>query len=399
MLPVLALMLFARVPSLPSTFALLPLSASTATRAGIAAAFGLLLAMICGPRCIAWLKARYREPVKSASPEIARLHAAKRDTPTMGGVFIIACLVLVLLLIGDHTNPFLPLALVTAVALCVVGAIDDWIKLRTARRGLTARTKLAAQAAIALAAATLLTWMHLDIEGGTKLTLPLVGSFDVGWWFVPWAALVIVGSSNAVNLTDGLDGLAGGCLVCAGVVVALLACVVGHPHWAAALGVTHIPGAGEMSVVLAALVGSLLAFLWFNCHPASVFLGDAGSLPLGGLLGLVAVIARQELLLVLIAGVFVAEALSVIVQVIFFRWTRRRVFLCAPLHHHFQLRGWPEDKIVVRFWIAAGLCAVVAVATFLPAAGQLAGPAQTARYPAEIPQPPGQEPPTFAELF
>jgi phospho-N-acetylmuramoyl-pentapeptide-transferase len=404
MLPVLAPLLLARVPGATSSLAHLPLS----TRALLAAALGLLLAIAAGPWCIVWLKRRFREPVKSASAEVARLHAAKRDTPTMGGIFIVACLAIVLLLVADFGNPFLPLALATTVALCAVGAADDWIKLRTARRGLTAKTKLAAQAAIALAAATLVTWLHLHVEGGTKLTVPWLGSFDIGWWFMPWAALVIVGSSNAVNLTDGLDGLAGGCFVCAGLAVAVLARVVGNPQWAEVCGVTHIPGASELAVVMAALVGCLLAFLWFNCHPAAVFMGDAGSLPLGGLLGLAAVILRQVMLLVLIAGVFVAEALSVIVQVLFFRWTRRRVFLCAPLHHHFQMRGWPEDKIVVRFWIASVLCAVAALATFLPvkleiAADQLTLPAQTAgqrvEQSGETPTPVGQDPPTFAELF
>jgi phospho-N-acetylmuramoyl-pentapeptide-transferase len=405
MLPVLALLTFARMAGVTSLLAHLPLS----TRAPLAAALGLLLAIAAGPRCIAWLKRRFREPVKSASAEVARLHAAKRDTPTMGGIFIVACLGLVLLPVGDFTNPFLPLALLTTVALCAVGTVDDWIKLRTARRGMSVKGKLAAQAAIALAAATLVTWLHLSVEGGTKLSVPWLGSFDMGWWFVPWAALVIVGSSNAVNLTDGLDGLAGGCLVCAGIAVAALAAVVGNPQWSIAFNVAHIPGASEVAVVMAALVGCVLAFLWFNCHPASVFMGDAGSLPLGGLLGLAAVIVRQEILLVLIAGVFVAEALSVIVQVLFFRWTRRRVFLCAPLHHHFQMRGWPEDKIVVRFWIASVLCAVAGLATFLPvkleavklktAADKFALPAQTAIDAEESPTPVGQDPPTFAELF
>ena len=185
---------------------------------------------------------------------------------------------------------------------------------------------------------------------------------DLGWLFVPLAALVIVGSSNAVNLADGLDGLAGGCLICATTAMALVTYASGHIHWAQYLGIAHVAGAGEMVVVAAGMTGGVLGFLWFNCHPASVFMGDTGSLPLGGLLGLVAVIARQEVLLAVIGGVFVIEAASVIVQVAWFRWRGKRMFLCAPLHHHFQLKGWPEDKIVVRFWIAAALCAVVGMA-------------------------------------
>ncbi len=399
-----------------------------ATRAALAAALSFLSAIVLGPRCIAWLRARYREPVKSPSAEIARLHAAKQNTPTMGGLFLVAGLVVAALILGDDTNAYLRIALVTTVALCALGAVDDWIKLRTVRRGLSAPVKLASQGAIATVAATLIHSVHVHIPDATKLTLPLMGSFEMGWWFVPWAALVVVGASNAVNLTDGLDGLAGGCLVWASGALALIAYAAGDERWSAALGMTYIPGAAEMSIACAALAGGMLAFLWFNCHPASVFMGDAGSLPLGGLLGLVAVIARQELLLVVIGGVFVVEALSVIVQVISFRGWRRRVLLCAPLHHHFQLRGWAEDKIVVRFWIAAGLCAVAGLATLIPSSDQLARPVQSAggsgsflRYsrralgqnanppsrmnpnatgfPTQGPSTTSQDPPTFAELF
>src|SRR4029079_9640490 len=187
-------------------------------------------------------------------------------------------------------------------------------------------------------------------------------SFQLGWVFIPWAALVIVGSSNAVNLADGLDGLAGGCLVCATGAIAIVTYACGHVGWAAYLGIPHLSGAGEMIVIARGTIGGLLGFLWFNCHPASVFMGNTGSLSLGGLLGLLAVIARQELLLVIIGGVFVAEAASVIAQVALFRWQGKRIFLCAPVHHHFQLKGWPEGKIVVRFWIAGVLCAVMGLA-------------------------------------
>jgi len=182
---------------------------------------------------------------------------------------------------------------------------------------------------------------------------------QLGWLFIPLATFVIVGSSNAVNLADGLDGLAGGCLVCAGSAMGLVVFACGSPEWSASLNIPYIDGASEMLVVAAAMIGALLGFLWFNCFPASVFMGDTGALPLGGLLGLLAVIARQELLLVAIGGVFVVETASVIAQVAYFRWRGRRIFLCAPLHHHFQLKGWPENKIVTRFWIAGALCAIV----------------------------------------
>ncbi len=234
-----------------------------------------------------------------------------------------------------------------------------------------------------MTAAILVYRLHAEIAGGLELAVPLAGrSIMLGWLFVPLATLVIVGSSNAVNLADGLDGLAGGCLLSATGAVAIGVYASGHAEWAAYLQIPHIPGAGEMAVTAAAMVGALLGFLWFNCHPASVFMGDTGSLPLGGLLGLLAVIARQELLLVAIGGVFVVEAVSVIVQIAWFRCTQRRIFLCAPLHHHFQLKGWPEDKIVVRFWIAGVLCAILGLAGLkLHALDQSAGPQLTTTEP------------------
>ncbi len=332
-------------------------------RAALAAALSFALAVALGGRSIAWLKARFREPIKSGSPEVERLHKAKRLTPTMGGIFIIATLVLAVLACGDWSNAYLPIVLLTGLAFAALGAVDDVVKLRTAARGLRPRTKLVAQTAIALVAALLIFRVHEAAGVDLSLRFPLVGwHVDLGWLFVPLAAVVVVGSSNAVNLADGLDGLAGGCLVCATGALAAVVYAAGHASWAGYLGIAHVAGAGEMLVVAAAMIGSLLGFLWFNCHPASVFMGDTGSLPLGGLLGLLAVIARQELLLAVIGGVFVVEALSVIVQVASFRLLGMRVFRCAPLHHHFQLTGWPEDKIVVRFWIAAALCALAGLA-------------------------------------
>ena len=212
---------------------------------------------------------------------------------------------------------------------------------------------------VAIVAAVVLYQDHASLADGLGLPPPLGGSgMSLGLWFIPLAVLVIVGSSNAVNLTDGLDGLAGGCLVFATAAMMLVVYAAGHAQWAAYLNLPRIPGCGEMTVLAAGMIGSLAGFLWFNCHPAQVFMGNTGALPLGGLLGLLAVVARQELLLVVVGGVFVAEAGSVILQVAFYKWRRRRLFLCAPLHHHFQFRGWPENKIVVRFWIAAALCAL-----------------------------------------
>jgi phospho-N-acetylmuramoyl-pentapeptide-transferase len=331
-------------------------------RAVLAAATSFALAIAYGPRMIRWLQARYREPIKSGSAEVARLHQPKAATPTMGGLFVVGGMLTATLAFADLASPYVLLALLLVAALAVLGVCDDLLKLNTAARGMSARSKGLAQSGIALMAALLLHQLRAACPHGLELACGFGHTIDLGWWFVPLTALVLVSASNAVNLTDGLDGLAAGCLICATVAAGTVAYASGHAGWAQFLGIAHVAGAGEMAVIGAGMVGALLGFLWFNCHPASVFMGDTGSLPLGGMLGLMFVVARQELLLVVAAGVFVIEAASVIVQVASFRWRKRRVLLCAPLHHHFQLRGWPEDKIVVRFWIAGAVCAVAALA-------------------------------------
>jgi phospho-N-acetylmuramoyl-pentapeptide-transferase len=320
--------------------------------------------VLLGPRWIAWLDRRFREPIKSPSPEVARLHRQKQATPTMGGLFIVAALLTSVLLFGDLCNGYVTPALLVAGGMTLVGIIDDLIKLHSAANGISVRYKLAAQVAVASAAAVLLYQQQASVPDGLLLRVPLAKTvFSLGLWFIPLAVVVIVGASNAVNLTDGLDGLAGGCLIAAVAAMTALVYAAGHAQWAAYLGVPRIPHAGEMTVLAGAMIGGVLGFLWFNCHPAQVFMGNTGALPLGGLLGVLAVVARQELLLVIIAGVFVAEAVSVIVQVGFFKWRGRRLFRCAPLHHHFQFLGWAENKIVVRFWIAAALCGLLGVAS------------------------------------
>jgi phospho-N-acetylmuramoyl-pentapeptide-transferase len=332
-------------------------------RASLAALVSFLLAVILGPRSIAWLAARFREPIKSDSPEICRLHQGKKATPTMGGLFIVAGLAGSLLLTGDLANRYLLLALGVAGGLTLLGAIDDLVKLRSERRGISAAAKLAGQLLVASVAALYLYADHAALPDGLVLPPPLnTASWSLGIWFVPLAVVVIVGSSNAVNLTDGLDGLAGGCLLFATAGMTLVVYAAGHSQWAAYFNIPHIAGCGELAVLAAGMIGAVVGFLWYNCHPAQVFMGDTGSLPLGGLLGLMAVVSRQELLLVLVGGVFVAEAASVILQVGWYKWRKQRIFRCAPLHHHFQFRGWPENKIVVRFWIAAALCALLGTA-------------------------------------
>lgn len=329
-------------------------------RAAMAAGVSFLLAVACGPRWIGWLRRRFREPIKSDSPEVVRLHRSKNATPTMGGLFIVAAMAASFLLFGNLRNPYLLAAMVVTAGMTAIGVADDLTKIRSAAKGISPRQKFFWQCLVAGAAAVLLYRQHATAPEGLFLTLPLVdGPIFLGLWFLPLAVVVMVGASNAVNLTDGLDGLAGGCLMAATGATAVLVYAAGHAEWAVYLGIPRIPHAGEMTVLAAGIVGAVLGFLWFNCHPAQVFMGNTGALPLGGLLGFLALVARQELLLLVIGGVFVVEAASVMLQVGYYKWRRRRLLRCAPLHHHFQFLGWPENKIVVRAWIAASLCALL----------------------------------------
>ena len=335
----------------------------TTFRAALAALASFLAALVLGPRLIEWLRRRFPEPIASDSPRLQELLRHKEATPTMGGLFVIAGIVAASLVFADLGNMYVSIILLLLIGLTAVGAADDLRKLSAGGGGLRPRVKLVAQTGVAFVVAGLLYLIQKEQPGGLDLFVPLVGPVcELGLWFIPLAVVVIVGSSNAVNLTDGLDGLAGGCLLSTLAALGIVAYASGQAGWSAYLSVAHIRGAGELVVVAAAAIGGTLGFLWFNCHPAQVFLGNTGSLPLGGAIGLMAVIVRQELWLVIAAGVFVAEAASVILQVGVYRWRKRRVFLCAPLHHHFQFRNWPEGKIVVRFWIASVLCAVLGLA-------------------------------------
>ncbi|MDY0167197.1 MAG: phospho-N-acetylmuramoyl-pentapeptide-transferase [Thermoguttaceae bacterium] len=332
-------------------------------RAALAALASFLVAVVVGPRWIGWLRARFREPILCDSEAVRRLHEHKSATPTMGGLFIVAGLAGATCLMADLSNLLVQAALLLVVGLGLVGAVDDLVKLRGTRNGLSVRSKFAAQLVVATLVAVLIWEHHRHLPDGLVLALPLWGQVgNLGIAFIPLAVLVLVGSSNAVNLTDGLDGLAGGCLIFTTAAMAAVTYAAGHAEMAQYLAIPRIPGAGELTVPAAALVGGVMGFLWFNCHPAQVFMGDTGALPLGGLLGLLALAARQEWLLVVVGGVFVAEAGSVILQVGSFKLRRKRIFRCAPLHHHFQLLGWPENKIVVRFWIAGALCALAGLA-------------------------------------
>ena len=302
--------------------------------------------------------------MKSASGTLDALHAGKTGTPTMGGLFLVAAVLLGGLLWADLANPLVRAGLLVAASFALLGAADDWVKLRTARRGLAAREKLAAQFGLAGVGGVLL---HRALESAgapTGAPVPLTDFVvPLGALFVPWVALVTVAGSNAVNLTDGLDGLAAGCSVTAGAAVTGLCYLAGHALWSEHLGVPHVRGGGELGVLLAAATGAMAGFLWFNAHPADVFMGDCGALSFGALLAFAAAAVRQELLLVLIAGTFVAEAGSVIGQVGGYRLTGRKPLACSPLHNHFVFRGHAESRIVVRFWLASAACAAAGLAT------------------------------------
>lgn len=333
-------------------------------RIALSSVTSFLIAMLLGPTAIRWLKKRFPERIDSASAKLNEIQKNKQSTPTMGGLFIVTALVIAVLLWGDLTSPYTQLGLFVAVTFAALGATDDWIKLSTKRNGIKARTKLLVQSGLALIVGTWLYNVQGDKPHGLELIWPLGNS---GWWlgagFIAWCLPVMVGSSNAVNLTDGLDGLAGGCTIFAGSAFVALSYLAGHIVMADYLSIPFISGSGELGVVLGALVGAMMGFLWFNCYPAQVFMGDTGALTIGALLALAALVTRQEVLLVIVGGVFVVETLSVIAQVGWFQMTGRRLIACSPLHNHYLFKGQHEMKIVVRFWIGSALLAIVAVAS------------------------------------
>ena len=302
-------------------------------RASLAAIVGFTLVLLVGRRMIGWLRLRFPEPIKGDSPRLCRMQREKGSTPTMGGLFLVAGVLAAVIVLGDLASGYLHAALVVAVGLAAVGLVDDLAKLRPGSNGISARSKLLGQILVATAATVLVYRQHVWACDGLALGWPLVEApVSLGLWFIPLAVIVIVGFSNAVNLTDGLDGMAGGCLLFAAGGMTLVACAIGDAEWAGYLNLPHFSGVGEVTILGGAMLGGVLGFLWFNCHPARVFMGDTGSLPLGGLLGLLAVVTRQELLLLLIGGVFVAEAASVVLQVGWYKWRGERILLCAPLH-------------------------------------------------------------------
>ena len=321
----------------------------------------LLISFICGPWLIATLqRMQIGQSIRKVGPES---HFIKEGTPTMGGALILLAIILPTLLWADLTNLYIWVTLLVTAGYGVIGFIDDYLKIvHKNSDGISARQKLFWQFLIALVA-MLLLYNCGNFE--THLSLPFFKNVnpDLGVFYIPFAILVMVGASNAVNLTDGLDGLAIGPMIIASGTFLLLAYLAGNAKLSGYLQITGIPGAGELSILCGAMVGAGLGFLWFNSYPAQLFMGDVGSLSLGGSLGTIAVITKNEFVLVIVGGIFVIEALSVIVQVISFRYWGRRIFRMAPIHHHFELKGWPEPKIIVRFWIVSIILALIALST------------------------------------
>jgi len=333
-------------------------------RAALASVTAFLISILVGPFIIRALK-RFGigEPTfRKDAPSLYPLHRHKDGTPTMGGLIIILAVTLSTLLWADYLNRFVVISLVVFLWLGAVGFIDDHIKLTRKRPGLMVTTKLIGQL---LPAFIIGIYLYLDPTWGKNLDIPFFKKLfvDLGVFYVFFVMLVIVASSNAVNITDGLDGLAIGCVSLIALAYMGFSYVSGHLNIAEYLRTLYIPGSGELAVFSASIMGASLGFLWFNSHPASVFMGDTGSLALGGAIGTVAILVKKELLLFLVGGIFVVEALSVIIQVVSFKTRGKRVFLMTPLHHHFQLMGWSESKITIRFWIVAVVLALASLIT------------------------------------
>jgi phospho-N-acetylmuramoyl-pentapeptide-transferase len=321
----------------------------------------LLLSLWLGPRFIEMLRRlSIGQNIREVGP---KTHQVKAGTPTMGGLLILFALLVPTLLWARLDNPLVWIAMATTLGFGAVGFLDDYLKVKRGRNlGLTARAKLLGQVLVAaIAGATLVLLPNFQATIHFPFFKNLV--LQAGWFYVPFVCFVMVGASNAVNLTDGLDGLAIGSTLVAASTYAVFTYVAGNVIAARYLQIPFVNGVGEVTVFCGALVGASLGFLWFNSHPAEVFMGDVGSLALGGGISIVAILAKQELVLVLVGGLFVMEAMSVILQVSSFKLTGKRIFRMAPLHHHFELKGWAEPKVIVRFWILAIVFALVSLST------------------------------------
>lgn len=307
---------------------------------------------------------------KSDSEKLKELHKGKKNTPTMGGVMIVAAIVVSTFLWARWDVFYIKIALFGIVCFAAIGFYDDWIKLTHKNRpGLSARKKMGFLSLTSLFIGLALCYYHQEAEGQMILSIPFAKDMNIdlslygGIFYMGLILLVLVSTTNAVNLTDGLDGLATGTVIIAAMTFSIFCYVAGHFQFSSYLQVPYVPGAGELTVFCFSVIGAGLGFLWFNCYPAQVFMGDTGSLALGGAIGYMAIATHQELALIVIGGVFVLEALSVILQVFSFKVFKKRIFRIAPIHHHFQFAGWSETKVTIRFWIMSALFAICSLAT------------------------------------
>ena len=331
-------------------------------RSAFAALTTLLICFIFGGRIIEFLrKLKIGQSVREDGPQT---HLVKSGTPTMGGIFIILSVVIAMLFWGDLQNKFIWITMGAFLGFGAIGFVDDYLKVtRHNSAGLPAWLKLAAQFLIAVVIVLIIYF-----KGGENITALYIPFFkepvlDLGWLWIPFAVLLIVGESNAVNFSDGLDGLLAGLLILVFLTLAILTYITGRIDYSSYLGIPYIPEAGELTVFCLAAAGACVGFLWYNCNPALVFMGDVGSLSLGGLIAVISLITKKEILILVIGGVFVLEIASVILQVASFKLRKKRIFKMAPLHHHYELLGWSENKTVIRFWILGGLFAIIALST------------------------------------
>lgn len=334
-------------------------------RSGGAVFTALFLSFYIGPKVIRWLKSKQAEgqPIRLDGPESHII--SKKGTPTMGGLMILISVTISTLLWSDLKNPYMWIVLFVMLSFGMIGFFDDYLKLtKRNSKGLSSRKKILGQAVFSLVA-VLLIQMVATPTLASHISVPFFKNvlIDAGIFYIPFAMIVLIGASNAVNLTDGLDGLAIVPIMIVAGCFALIAYLIGRTDFSGYLQLNFVAGAGELAVFCAALVGASLGFLWFNAQPAEVFMGDTGSLSLGGALGAISVITKHEFVLAIIGGLFVVEALSVIIQVVSFKTRGKRVFKMAPIHHHFEKIGWSESKVVIRFWIIACIFALLGLAT------------------------------------
>jgi phospho-N-acetylmuramoyl-pentapeptide-transferase len=329
-------------------------------RTGGAVTTSLVIGLLIGPKFIGWLRVRQGkgQPIRDDGPQT---HLAKVGTPTMGGLMMLTAISVAILLWMDLANLYVWACLLVMAGFGLVGFMDDYDKVKKrSHKGVSGRVRLMFEFLIAGTAVALVV-----AKSGGNLYLPFINGpvADLGWFYVPFGAFVVVAFGNSVNLTDGLDGLATMPVIIASIAFMMIVYLVGNAKYAEYLGIPFIHGAGDLSILCGAIVGAGLAFLWFNAPPAAVFMGDTGSLALGGLLGTIAVVAHHEFVLAIIGGLFVVEALSVIIQVFWFKRTGRRVFRMAPIHHHFEQMGWSEPTVVIRFWIVSFVLALAGLST------------------------------------